>query len=71
LKKLNKQMKKIQKDNIRGSKAASNAHFMVGGKVRQTIKDIGSETPESLPTEKHIKDVKKELKQLKKQEDKK
>jgi len=62
---------KIQKDKIRGNEAASNAHFMVGGKVRQTIKDIGSETPENLPTEKHIKDVKKELKQLRKQEDKK
>lgn len=37
---------------------------MVGGKVRQTIKDIGGELPENLPTEKHIKEVKKELKQL-------
>ncbi|GEM_PF-3383978 len=38
---------------------------MVGGKVRQTIKEIGGVTPENLPTEKHIKEVKKEIKQLK------
>ncbi len=55
---------KIKKDNIRGEDAASSTHFMVGGKVRQTIKDIGGELPENLPVEKHIKEVKKELKQL-------
>ncbi len=54
---------KIKKDNIQGERAASQTHFMVGGKVRQTIKDIGGELPENLPTEKHIKEVKKELKQ--------
>lgn len=37
---------------------------MVGGKVRQTIKEIGGTMPEQLPTEKHIKEVKKEVKQL-------
>ena len=54
-----------------GERAASNTHFMVGGKVRQTIKEIGGETPENLPTEKHIKEVRKELKQLKRMEMKK
>lgn len=54
---------KIKKDNMRGEQAASHTHFMVGGKVRQTIKDIGGTLPEHLPTEKHIKEVKKELKQ--------
>ncbi len=44
---------------------------MVGGKVRQTIKDIGGELPENLPTEKHIKELKKELKHLEKTEIKK
>ena len=34
---------------------------MVGGKVRQTIKDIGGVLPEHLPAEKHIKEVEKEL----------
>ena len=46
---------KIKKDNIKGDHSASQTHFMVGGKVRQTIKDIGGILPEELPTEKHIK----------------
>lgn len=62
---------KMKKDGIQGNRAASSTHFMVGGKVRQTIKDIGGELPENLPTEKHIKEVRKELKQLKKMEAKK
>lgn len=62
---------KIRKDNIKGDRAASNTHFMVGGKVRQTIKEIGGETPENLPVEKHIKEVRKELKQLDRTEVKK
>jgi DNA-damage-inducible protein D len=62
---------KISKDNIKGDRAASNTHFMVGGKVRQTIKEIGGELPENLPTERHIKEVKKELKQIERDEIKK
>lgn len=57
-------MKKIKKDNIKGEKPVCNTHFMVGGKVRQTIKDIGGTLPERLPTEKHIKEIKKEMRQL-------
>jgi DNA-damage-inducible protein D len=56
---------KIKKDIISGGEAASRTHFMVGGKVRQTIKDIGGVLPEQLPPEKHIREVKKEVKQLK------
>ena len=37
---------------------------MVGGKVRQTIKDIGGVLPEHLPKEKHIKEVKKEMRKV-------
>ncbi|MFZ2975274.1 MAG: DNA damage-inducible protein D [Candidatus Moraniibacteriota bacterium] len=55
---------KIKKDNIRGDRDASQTHFMIGGKVRQTIKDIGGTLPEELPTEKHIKELKKEKKKL-------
>lgn len=55
---------KLEKDNIQGDRLASQTHFMVGGKVRQTIKEIGGTTPEHLPAEKHIKEVKKEIKQL-------
>jgi DNA-damage-inducible protein D len=62
---------KIKKDNIKGQDAASKTHFMVGGKVRQTIKDIGGELPENLPVEKHIKEIQKEVKQLEKIENKK
>jgi len=39
---------------------------MVGGKVRQTIKDIGGTLPENRKPEKHIKELKKEVKLLKK-----
>ena len=62
---------KIEKDKIQGDQSASQTHFMVGGKVRQTIKEIGGTTPEHLPAEKHIKDVKKEIKQLGKAKQKK
>lgn len=55
---------KIQKDKIKGDFQASQAHFMVGGKVRQTIKDIGGTTPENLPPERHIKELKSEKKKL-------
>ena len=57
---------KLKKDGIRGDFPASQTHFMVGGKVRQTIKEIGGTTPEQLLAEKHIKEVKKEIKQLEK-----
>lgn len=62
---------KLKKDKINDERAAINTHFMVGGKVRQTIKDIGGELPENLPTEKHIRELKKELKHLTKAETKK
>lgn len=39
---------------------------MVGGKVRQTIKDIGGELPENLPVEKHIKKLQREKNKLEK-----
>jgi DNA-damage-inducible protein D len=54
---------KLKKDNIKDEAAASSTHFMVGGKVRQTIKDIGGTTPEQLPAEKDIKKIRKEIKQ--------
>lgn len=57
---------KIRKDEIRGDRPAQETHFVVGRKVRQAITEIGGEMPENLPTEKHIKEVKKELKQFNK-----
>ena len=56
---------KIKNDKIYGEEIASRTHFMVGGKVRQTIKDIGGILPEELPTEKHIRQIKREIKQSK------
>jgi len=55
---------KIKKDNIKGDDSASRTHFMVGGKVRQTIKDIGGTMPENLLPEKHIKELKSEKKKF-------
>ena len=52
---------KLAKDKIQGEQAAANTHFIVGGKVRQTIKDIGGILPENLPAEKNLKEVKKEM----------
>lgn len=62
---------KLEKDKIQGDQSASQTHFMVGGKVRQTIKEIGGTTPEHLLAEKHIKEIKKEIKQLGKAKNKK
>lgn len=55
---------KLGKDKMVSESHAIQTHNMVGGKVRQTIKDIGGALPENLNPEKHIKDVKKELKKL-------
>lgn len=52
---------KLKQDNVKTDYEARRTHFMVGGKVRQTIKDIGSQLPENIKPEKHIKEVKKEL----------
>jgi hypothetical protein len=43
-------------------------HNMVGGKIRQTIKNIGGELPENLKPEPHIKLVRKQVQELKKGE---
>ena len=56
---------KIEKDKVKGDYPARQTHFTVGREVRKTIKNIGGTTPEHLPTEKHIKEVKKDVKRLK------
>ena len=53
-----------KKENIKGEQNAAWAHNMVGGKVRQTIKDIGGVMPEELPAEKHIRELKNDFKTL-------
>jgi DNA-damage-inducible protein D len=58
---------KLKKDGVRGDGAAQRTHNMVGGKVRQTIKEIGGELPENMKPEKHIKEVRKDMKLIEKQ----
>ena len=58
---------KLKKDGVRGDNAAQRTHNMVGGKVRQTIKEIGGDLPEDMKPEKHIREIKKEIKLLEKE----
>ena len=52
----------LESGNIIGEKAATHTHFMIGGKVRQTIKDIGGTMPEELPPEDiHIQKIEKKI----------
>jgi len=55
---------KIRNENIKGDYKASNTHFEIGKKVRQTIREIGGTMPEKLKPEKHIKELEKERKKL-------
>ncbi len=48
---------KINRENIVGEESANAAHFDVGRKVRNTIREIGGTMPEELPPEKHIKEL--------------
>ena len=45
---------KLKRDNIFGQKQASQTHYSIGKKVRQTIKSIGGTMPEILPTPENI-----------------
>ena len=55
---------KLRRENIRGKSAANEAHFQVGKKVRQTIKELGGTMPEDLPTpEKSIAQIEREQEQ--------
>jgi DNA-damage-inducible protein D len=57
---------KLKRENIHDDLSAQRTHFDIGKKVRQTIKEIGGEMPENLKPERHIKEVRKELKSKKK-----
>jgi DNA-damage-inducible protein D len=49
---------KLRRENIKGKQKANAAHFEVGNKVRQTIKELGGTMPENLPTpDKSIKQL--------------
>ncbi|CAH0178972.1 DNA damage-inducible protein D [Roseomonas sp. CECT 9278] len=53
---------KLRREGIKGRDAANRAHYLVGAKVRQTIKDIGGVMPESLPAAEDVKLVGRRLK---------
>ena len=54
---------KLKRDNIQGEENANEAHYKVGAKVRQTIKELGGTMPEDMPTpEKSLKQLEKENK---------
>ncbi|HEX7628500.1 MAG TPA: DNA damage-inducible protein D, partial [Candidatus Methanoperedens sp.] len=49
---------KLRRENIRGKENANNTHFVVGKKVRQTIKELGGTMPEELELpEKSIQEI--------------
>jgi DNA-damage-inducible protein D len=50
---------KLQKGDKVGESRASKTHFVIGGKVRKAIKDIGGTMPEELSAQEHIDEVKK------------
>lgn len=54
---------KLRRENIKGKGAANQAHYDVGRKVRQTIRELGGTMPEDLPTPtKSIKQIEREQK---------
>lgn len=56
---------KLKRENIKGKQNANMAHYEVGKKVRQAIKDIGGTMPEKLPVAEDIKKI--ERQEIKKQ----
>jgi DNA-damage-inducible protein D len=61
---------KLRRENIKGKEAANQTHFLVGKKVRQTIKELGGTMPEDLPTpQKSIKQIEREQQSRNKLED--
>lgn len=52
---------KIRRENIQGRREANQAHYDVGAKVRQTIKELGGTMPEELPTHEDVKKVERRL----------
>lgn len=56
---------KLKKDEKQSEAESMRTHNMIGGKIRQTIKNIGGELPENLKPEPHIRFVRKQVKDLK------
>lgn len=61
---------KLKREQIKGKTKANKAHFEVGAKVRQTIKELGGTMPENLPVAENIAKIEtKQRKQLSKAND--
>jgi DNA-damage-inducible protein D len=56
---------KLIRENIKGKANANQAHFEVGEKVRQTIKELGGTMPENLPITGSIKKLENKPQKLK------
>ncbi|MDZ4381076.1 MAG: DNA damage-inducible protein D [Parvibaculum sp.] len=52
---------KLRRENIKGKEAANAAHYEVGRKVRETIREIGGTMPENLPPAEDIVKVERRL----------
>ena len=62
---INQTKQKLIRENIQGEKAAKDAHYEVGKKVRKAIADIGGMMPEEMPTpSKSLKTIEKEKQKL-------
>jgi DNA-damage-inducible protein D len=58
---------KLKRDNIKGKANANQTHHEVGKKIRQTIKELGGEMPENLPSpEKSVQSIEKKQAKLEK-----
>ena len=56
---------KLKRENIEGESNAQKAHYEVGNKIRNTIKELGGTMPEELPTlKKSLKELEKESKKF-------
>lgn len=61
---------KLRREAIDGKQEANRAHYQVGRKVRQTIKELGGTMPENLPTPTDsVKKLERAQKKLKKADD--
>ena len=58
---------KIKREEIQGEARANQAHFDVGKKVRQTIREMGGTMPEKLPTPDGVEKAKSRVKKLAKE----
>lgn len=62
---------KLRREGVKGREAANRAHYEVGAKVRQTIRDIGGVMPENLPAAEDVKLVGRRLRKALKKDGKK